>query len=97
MIYDVLIIGAGITGTMTARCLAAYDCSVAVAEAGPDVAWEATRANSAIVHAGYDCVPGTVKAKMNVRGCAMMEEICRTLGVSYKQCGSHVVAFGEED
>lgn len=97
MIYDVLIIGAGITGTMTARCLAAYDCSVAVAEAGPDVAWEATRANSAIVHAGYDCVPGTMKAKMNVRGCAMMEEICRTLGVSYKKCGSHVVAFGEED
>lgn len=97
MIYDVLIIGAGITGTMTARRLAAYNCSVAVAEAGSDVAWAATRANSAIVHAGYDCVPGTMKAKMNVRGCAMMEEICRTLGVSYKKCGSHVVAFGEED
>lgn len=97
MIYDVLIIGAGVTGTMTARALSALDCSVAVVEAGADVAWGATRANSAIVHAGYDCVPGTLKAKMNVRGCAMMAEVCRTLGVEYKNCGSHVVAFGEED
>ena len=97
MIYDVLIIGGGITGTMTARALAAYDCSVALVEAGGDVAWEQTRANSAIVHAGYDCVPGTLKAKLNVRGCAMMESVCKTLGVSYKRCGSHVVAFGEKD
>lgn len=97
MIYDVLIIGAGITGVMTARLLAAYDCTVAVVEAGADVASGATKANSAIVHAGYDCVPGTLKAKLNARGCAMMEDICRTLGVSYKRCGSHVVAFGEED
>ena len=97
MFYDVLIIGAGITGVMTARLLASYKCTVAVAEAGADVAWGATRANSAIVHAGYDCVPGTMKAKMNVRGCAMMEEVCRTLGVSYRRCGSHVVAFGDED
>ena len=73
MIYDVLIIGAGITGTMTARRLAAYDLKLAVAEAGPDVAWGATKANSAIVHAGYDCVPGTLKARLNVRGCAMMK------------------------
>ncbi len=97
MIYDVLIIGAGITGAMTARALAAYDCSVAVAEAGPDVAWGATRANSAIVHAGYDCVPGTMKARLNVRGCAMMETVCAALGVAYRRCGSHVVAFGEKD
>ncbi|MBQ4044492.1 MAG: NAD(P)/FAD-dependent oxidoreductase [Clostridia bacterium] len=97
MIYDVLIIGAGITGTMTARRLAAFDLKVAVAEAGPDVAWGATKANSAIVHAGYDCVPGTLKAKLNVRGCAMMKEACDTLGVHYKNCGSHVVAFGEAD
>ena len=97
MIYDVLIIGAGITGTMTARHLARYNCSVAVTEAGADVASGATKANSAIVHAGYDCVPGTLKAKLNVKGCAMMADICKTLGVSYKNCGSHVVAFDEED
>lgn len=97
MIYDVLIIGAGITGAMTARLLAARNCTLAVVEAGSDVAWEATKANSAIVHAGYDCIPGTLKAKLNVRGCAMMEDICRTLGVSYTKCGSHVVAFGERD
>ena len=97
MIYDVLIIGAGITGTMTARALSAYGCTIAVAEAGSDVAWGATKANSAIVHAGYDCVPGTLKARLNVRGCAMMEEACKALGVSYKRCGSHVVAFDEDD
>ncbi|MBO5645810.1 MAG: NAD(P)/FAD-dependent oxidoreductase, partial [Clostridia bacterium] len=97
MIYDVLIIGAGITGTMTARALSAYGCSIAVAEAGSDVAWGATKANSAIVHAGYDCVPGTLKARLNVRGCAMMEEACTALGVSYKRCGSHVVAVDEDD
>lgn len=97
MTYDVLIIGAGITGVMTARRLAMYDLRVAVAEAGPDVAWGATKANSAIVHAGYDCVPNTLKAKLNVRGCAMMQEVCETLGVHYKNCGSHVVAFGEKD
>ena len=97
MIYDVLIIGAGITGVMTARLLAAYDCKVAVAEAGSDIASGATKANSAIVHAGFDCVPGTLKAQLNVRGCSMMEDICQTLGVSYKRCGSHVVAFGSDD
>ena len=54
MIYDVLIIGAGVTGVMTARYLSGKTCSVAVCEAGCDVAMGATRANSAIVHAGYD-------------------------------------------
>ena len=97
MVYDVLILGGGVTGTLTARALCQYTCSVALAEAGPDVAWGASRANSAIVHAGYDAVPGTLKAKLNVRGCAMMEEVCKTLGVSYKKCGSHVVAFGADD
>ncbi len=97
MIYDVLIIGAGCTGVMTARLLATKNCTVAVAEAQCDVAMGATRANSAIVHAGYDCKPGTLKAKLNVRGNPLMKELCRQLDVPLRCCGSHVVAFTEED
>ncbi len=97
MIYDVLIIGAGVTGVMTARYLSAKTCTVAVCEAGCDVAMGATRANSAIVHAGYDAKPGTLKARLNVRGNKLMKEIARELDVEVKNVGSHVVGFGEED
>ncbi|MBE6598347.1 MAG: NAD(P)/FAD-dependent oxidoreductase [Ruminococcaceae bacterium] len=97
MIYDVLIIGAGVTGVMTARLLSAKNCTTAVVEAECDVAMGATRANSAIVHAGYDCKPGTLKAKLNVRGNRLMKELCAQLDVPIRCCGSHVVAFSEDD
>ncbi|MBQ8185389.1 MAG: NAD(P)/FAD-dependent oxidoreductase [Clostridia bacterium] len=97
MVYDVLIVGAGCTGVMTARLLSTMNCTVAVAEAQCDVAMGATCANSAIVHAGYDAKPGTLKAKLNVRGNALMKELCRQLDVEINECGSHVVGFGEED
>lgn len=95
--YDVIIIGAGITGSMTAYRLAKYNVKVAVVEAGTDVASGSTRANSAIVHAGYDAKEGTLKAKLNVRGCAMMEEVAKTLDVAYEKCGSLVVGFSDKD
>lgn len=97
MIYDVVIIGAGITGCMTARELSSYKLKVALVDAGPDVATGATRANSAIVHAGFDAAPGTLKAKLNVRGCELMPQLCRELDVPYKNNGSLVVAFGKEE
>lgn len=97
MIYDVIIIGAGITGAMTAYMLAGYNVKTAVVEAGADIASGTTRANSAIIHAGYDAKEGTLKAKLNVRGCAMMEGIANALGVAYKKCGSLVVGFSEKD
>lgn len=97
MIYDVLIIGAGCTGVMTARLLSTKNCKIAVAEMGCDVAMGATCANSAIVHAGYDAKPGTLKAKLNVRGNKLMKELCSQLGVECKETGSHVVGFGEND
>ena len=97
MIYDVLIIGAGCTGVMTARLLSTKNCSVAVVEAGPDVAFGATSANSAIVHAGYDAKPNTLKAKLNVRGNKLMKSLCEQLGVEIKSVGSHVVGFGDGD
>lgn len=97
VVSDVIIIGAGVTGVMTARLLSKYDCSVTVLERGSDVAWGASRANSSISHAGYDAKEGTLKAQLNVRGTELMEGLCRELGAHYKRTGSHVIAFGDED
>lgn len=97
MIYDVLIIGAGCTGVMTARLLSTKKCRVAVCESGCDVAMGATCANSAIVHAGYDAKPGTLKAKLNVRGNRLMKELAAQLDVPLREIGSHVVGFSDAD
>ena len=94
---DVAIIGAGVVGGMIARELSRYDVSVAILEAGSDVALGATRANSAIVHAGFDAKEGSLKALLNVRGSKMMARVCSELGVKYKNNGSLVVGFSDED
>ena len=73
--YDVLIIGAGVTGCAIARELSHTGLKIALSDACDDVAMGASRANSAIVHAGYDCVPGTLMAKLNVRGNEMFDEV----------------------
>lgn len=95
--YDVAIIGAGVVGGMLARTLAAYDLNVCILEKENDVAMGASRANSGIVHAGYDAEEGTLKAKLNVRGSEMMETVAKELGVPYRKNGSLVIGFGEED
>ena len=95
--YDVIIVGAGVIGAATARQLARYDLSIAVIEAGLDVACGATRANSGIVHAGFDPLPGTLKAKYNVAGAAMFPQWQRELGFAYYPNGALVVAFDEAE
>ena len=95
--YDVAIIGAGVIGAMCARTLAKYDVRVCLIEKENDVATGATRANSAIVHAGFDAKEGSLKAKFNVRGSEMMEQVCRELGVKYKNNGSLVIGFNAAD
>ena len=95
--FDVIVIGAGVVGGLVARELSKYELSVAIVEKSADVALGATRANSAIVHAGFDAAEGTLKAKLNVAGSEMMEELCRDLGVKYRRNGSLVVGFNEED
>ncbi len=94
---DFVIIGAGVVGGFVARALSRYDVSVCILERDNDVAMGATRANSAIVHAGYDAKEGTLKALLNVRGSEMMEDACRELGVKYKRNGSLVVGFNDDD
>ncbi len=94
---DVVIIGAGVIGGAVARELSKYQLDVCIVEKCSDVAMGATRANSAIVHAGFDAKEGTLKAKMNVRGSKMMEAYATELGVKYKKNGSLVVGFSDED
>lgn len=95
--YDVVIIGAGVVGAMTARALSRYELSVCVVESESDIATGATKANSGIVHAGFDAMAGSLKAKLNVRGSEMMQEICQELSVSYRRNGSLVLGFNDED
>ncbi|NLD51612.1 MAG: NAD(P)/FAD-dependent oxidoreductase [Clostridiales bacterium] len=95
--YDVLIIGGGVIGCAVAHRLSEYRGHMAVVEAGPDVCQGASRANSGIVHAGFDAVPGTEKARLNVKGARMMQALCNALGVPYGQPGAMVLGFSEDD
>lgn len=95
--FDCVVIGAGVVGGLVARELMKYELSVCILEKMSDVAMGATRANSAIVHAGYDAKEGTLKARLNVKGSEMMESLCHDLGVKYKRNGSLVVGFNEDD
>ena len=94
--FDVLIIGAGVTGAMIARNLAKYDVKVALLDKENDVGNLTSNANSAIVHSGYDPVPGTNKAKFNVLGNAMFDQICDELDVNFSRVGSLTVALYDE-
>ncbi len=96
MMYDVAVIGCGVVGASIAHELSKYRLSVLVLEAENDAAMHTTRANSAIVHAGYDPLPGTLMARLNVRGASLMEALTKRLSVDYRRCGSLVVAFDGE-
>ena len=95
--YDITIIGCGIVGAAAAFALSKYKLKILVLEKENDIALGATRANSAIIHAGYDPKPGTLMARLNVEGCAMAEKLCRDLDVPYAGIGSLVLAFSEAD
>ena len=95
--YDVLIVGCGVIGAATAYALSKFRLRIAIVEKENDVAMGASRANSAIIHAGFDPAEGTLMAKLNVRGCLMAEELCRKLDVPYKKIGSLVVSYSEEE
>ncbi len=93
---DIVIIGGGVVGCAVARLLSAYEAEVAVLERGADVAEGASKANSGIVHAGFDAKPFSLKAELNVRGAKMYARLSRELGVPYGQPGALVAAFEEE-
>ena len=97
MRYDVAIIGAGVIGAMAARELSRYHLKVCLLEKENDVAMGASRANSGIIHGGYDPIPGTLKAKMNTAGVSMLYEAARELNAHFVNNGSFVCAFGEDE
>lgn len=97
MTYDVVVIGGGVTGSAIARELSRYQCSIALLEKEEDVCSGTTKANSAIVHAGYDAKTGTLKAKLNVKGNEMMEQLSKDLDFDFKRNTSMVLCFDEED
>ena len=97
MIYDAAIIGAGVSGAFIARELSRYDIKIALLEKCNDPAMGTSKANSGIVHSGFDAVPGTLKAKLNVKGTALMPKVCKELNVPFKQLGSLLAAFSDEE
>lgn len=97
MTYDVAVVGAGVVGGLIARELSRFELKIALLERCNDIAMGTSKANSAIVHGGFDAQNGTVKAELNVKGTAMMPEICKKLSVPYKNNGSLVVAFSDSE
>jgi glycerol-3-phosphate dehydrogenase len=95
--YDICIIGAGVVGANIARELAKYQVSVCLVEKEEDVGCGASKANSGIVHGGYSDEPGTVKAELCVKGNRMYEKLNKELNFGYRETGSLVLAFRDED
>ncbi len=94
---DIVIIGGGITGTAIARELSKYELDVVLFEKAPDIGVGSTKANSAILHAGFDAKPGSLKATLNVRGNKLYHELKEELGLDIKWTGSMVVAVNDEE
>lgn len=94
--YDVIIIGGGVVGCAIARELSKQDRKIALLERASDVCEGSSKANSGIIHAGYDALPGTLKASLNVQGNRMMEALAKELDIPFKQNGSFVLSFDEE-
>ena len=97
MTYDVVIIGGGVTGTAIAWQLSRYDISILLVDRCSDFCEGTSKANSGIVHAGYDPVPGTLKARLNIRGNSMIRGLKDALGYDFVQNGAMVVAFSEDE
>ena len=94
--YDVIIIGAGVTGCAAARELSRYQAKICVIDQCEDIGEGTSKANSAIIHAGFDAPAGSLMAEMNVRGNALMEKLCEELDVPFKRNGALVVCISED-
>lgn len=97
MKYDVVIIGAGVIGSAIARELSRYEGKILVLERCSDVCEGTSKANSAIVHAGFDAEPGTLKAKMNLRGNELMDKLSEELDIPFQRIGALVTCLDQAE
>ena len=95
--YDAVIVGGGAVGCAVARWLSRYRLRICLVERGEDVCVGTSKANSAICHAGFDAPVGSAKARFNVEGSRMMEELSQQLDFPYRRCGALVLCFDEAD
>ncbi|MBL4937392.1 NAD(P)/FAD-dependent oxidoreductase [Clostridium sp. YIM B02515] len=95
--YDVAIIGAGVIGCSIARELSKYELKICVLEKASDIAAGTTKANSAIVHAGFDANPDSIKGKLNAKGNAMFDRLSEELDFPFKRIGAFVLCFDEKN
>ena len=96
MVFDVLIVGGGVVGTAIFNKLVRVGKKVALIDKASDVATGASKANSGLVHSGYDPAPNSLKAKMNVRGSALFDALTKRLKVPFKRIGALVVGDDEK-
>ena len=94
--YDIAVIGAGVVGTAIARRLAATRCSVAILDARDDVTEGTSKANTAILHTGYDAKPGTLEGRLVARGYRLTWQYCKQAGIGVRRTGAVLVAWDEE-
>jgi glycerol-3-phosphate dehydrogenase len=95
--YDVIIIGAGVVGSLIARALSRYRLRILLLDKASDVGEGATKANTGIVHGGYNAEPGSLKARLNAQGNPMFDDLCTQLDVPFERCGTYVVGLTPQD
>ena len=95
--FDIVVIGAGVSGCAVARELSRYNADVLVIDKCEDVCCGTSKANSAIIHAGFDAAEGSLMARLNVRGSEMMDALCEDLDIPFKRNGALVVCTHKEE
>jgi glycerol-3-phosphate dehydrogenase len=95
--YDIAVIGAGVSGTMIARALSRYELKTVILERDNDISTGTTKANSGIIHAGYDADANSLMGQLNAKGNAMFDQVCQDLDVPFERVGSLVVAHNQDE
>src|SRR5688572_22071138 len=93
---DVVIVGAGVVGSAIVRELPRFDLEVTLLEAGPDVGAGTSKANTALLHTGFDARPGTLEARLVPRGCELLTDYAARAGIPLERTGALLVAWDDE-
>jgi glycerol-3-phosphate dehydrogenase len=96
LVFDVVVVGGGVVGCAVARLLSHHQLRVALVEAGPDVGAGTSKANTAILHTGFDATPGSVEARLVARGYELLRAYAPTVGISIEETGALLVAWDDD-